>query len=608
MFRESLRCAGVLFGVLGAAGCDDDPAPTDATNTTNTTDAGRDVAVVDVTAPRDAPFVMPSGRLVESADPSLAAMIPASSGRSGEYYGGIARDLDGDGVPELLGFTDQGWVLLTRGANTTWRVVTQGSEPVRTAAFCDLDNDGAPEVLMARHRPMVLHNDGALRFTDVTTAALGGADVQGTYFGITCADLDWDGLLDVAVAQMACGNGPNRVYRNEGAMRFQEVGDVLSLSTPSGASFSLVVDRMVDDDTLHVWNLPEGCVDFGTRHWRFRAGDDLPRVLEHTITNAYGATPMGSAILDVDLDGTLDLYLASDGHNIVFGGPGYVTSMVDPRGLEEHPPRIVNPTSAWATVLFDANLDGAPDLYVTHSPARPDQSPERVTDGVYLRGADHRFTEMGERLGIVADHDCQTAFGVDLDRDGDTDLLTGCSSGLRVLRNDLMPAGAGRTVVLRGTVSNPEGVHAILVGPDGEQRAQRGGGQPCATGVQHESLRADHGAVRVLWPSGITQSVPVGDAPVLTITEPAAVRVSPRRVAAGASTPVRVEVDPGALGTPDADVAVTATAGAWSTPVARDADGRWRGVLTPPAAASTVALTVRIGALTLRVRPKVFVR
>jgi FG-GAP-like repeat len=602
------RCAALaLLAALGVGCGDDDGEAVRQVPADGGFDDRATQGMVDAPAPAPGAITPNLGRFVPLDDPSLRALLLTSSGRSPEYPGAIARDLDGDGESEILSFSDLGWALLTRTGGA-WRVAQRGPEPVRTAGFCDLDGDGAAEIAMARRRPTLLHNDGALRFSNITASALGAQNVEGEYFGVTCADLDWDGLLDVAFAQMNCGTGPNRVYRQEGDLRFVEVAETLGVAIPQGASFSLAVDRMVDDDTLFAWNFTEGCVTFGNHRWHFRGDDDLPRLLRHDETNAPSATPMGSAILDIDLDGRLDLFLTSGGDNIAFGAPDYGTTMRDLLGLGEHPPRIVNPTSGWAAVLLDADLDGRPDVYTTHSPARPDQPPDRIGDGLYVRSNNGRFLETAEALGLGGDNDCQPAFGVDLDRDGDTDLLTGCTRGLRVLRNDLVPAGNGRTVQLRGTVSNPDGVHALLRGPEGEMRALRGGGQPFATGVQWESLRAPSGAIRVLWPSGIEQRVEVTSSPVLVVTEPAVLRVSPRRVTAGMSTPVRVEVDPAALGTPDATVSVTATQGQWSTALTRGEDGRWRGELLPPMTRSTTALTVRVGELTLRVRPKIFVR
>lgn len=546
------------------------------------------------------------GRLVETGA-AIAAAVPTFSGAMGEYYGAVAADVNADGRPDVLAWSDRGWVLLQQSADGGFVAVSRAETGLRCAGFGDLDGDGAPDAVVARRTPVFLRNEGGV-LVDRTATALGGEFFQGEFYGVTFADIDSDGLLDVALAQMNCGMGPSHVFRNEGDFHFVDVAPALGLDLRDGAAFSLAMDAVEDDGVLHVWSFPEGCVARRMRHWRFRAGDDLPAQIDERGTDADQANPMGSALLDVNGDGRLDLFLSVGARNTVLAAPELVTTMPDARGLAEHPSTFENPASAWSAVLLDADLDGAPDLYVTHSPARPELPPITLTDALYLRGSDGRYRDIAGRVGIDRDHECQAAFGVDLDRDGDTDLLTGCHQGVRVLRNDLVADPRGRTVRLRGTVSNADGVHAILVGPDGERRVQRGGGQPYASGVVRESLRAAGGRVTVLWPSGIHQTVDAGGDPALTITEPMAATVSPRRVAVGAQTPVHVVVDPGALGPASAAVRVESTGGRWSEPMAAGVDGRWRGTLVPPAERSTTALTVTIGALTLRVRPKVFVR
>lgn len=57
-----------------------------------------------------------------------------------------------------------------------------------------------------------------------------------------------------------------------------------------------------------------------------------------------------------------------------------------------------------------------------------------------------------------------------------------------------------------------------------------------------------------------------------------------------------------------APVAVDASSGSWLEPPSPGPDGVWRGTLAPPSSASTVVLTVTMGADTLRVRPRVYVR
>ena len=161
-------------------------------------------------------------------------------------------------------------------------------------------------------------------------------------------------------------------------------------------------------------------------------------------------------------------------------------------------------------------------------------------------------------------------------------------------------------MVLHGTVSNPDGVDARLTSPGGEHRLVRGGGNPYAGGVTRETLRAPEGSMTIAWPSGIVQQVDVGPGPVLEVTEPAVLRVTPRRVSP--SAPVQIEVTPAALGDASAPVSVSINAGTFSTPLRREADGVWRGTLVTPPSAATVVIEVTVGSQKLLVRPRVFVR
>src|SRR3972149_1920730 len=77
------------------------------------------------------------------------------------------------------------------------------------------------------------------------TATAGVAPWAGSgqrFYGVTFADLDMDGLLDVGVAQMACGAGANVVLRNEGDLHFVDVAPELGLALPDGARYGFARD------------------------------------------------------------------------------------------------------------------------------------------------------------------------------------------------------------------------------------------------------------------------------------------------------------------------------------------------------------------------------
>ena len=115
-------------------------------------------------------------------------------------------------------------------------------------AFCDVDNDGRPDLLFVDSRPwpsaaanrgggrsrLVLYrNLGGGRFLDVTAGSGLAADIYG--MGVTAADYDNDGWIDLFVTAV----GVNHLFRNVGG-HFTEVtaaaGVVAALHSDGAAS------------------------------------------------------------------------------------------------------------------------------------------------------------------------------------------------------------------------------------------------------------------------------------------------------------------------------------------------------------------------------------
>lgn len=197
----------------------------------------------------------------------------------------------------------------------------------------DFDNDGhldfavANGVLKDGSVPQIYRNLGG-KFQNVTHEA--GIREPATYgaIGIALGDYDRDGDLDMFINGL--GTAPNRLYRNMGGFRFQEVSRQAGVTQPPHNGFvSFFLDYNNDGypDLLTTSLAPwENVVEGLSRH--FRVPDppaihaDSVRLFRNkgdgTFTDVtfqarlyHPMGVMGAGVADLDNDGHLDLYFGT---------------------------------------------------------------------------------------------------------------------------------------------------------------------------------------------------------------------------------------------------------------------------------------------------------
>jgi enediyne biosynthesis protein E4 len=254
--------------------------------------------------------------------------------------------------------------------------------------FIDCDNDGKLDIVTVngstvdRYRqnggdPMITlyHQDGALKFTDITKSA--GLTRKGWGMGVSVTDYDNDGLQDIYVT----GYGGNALYHNLGGCKFEDVTEKAGVagggfSTGSAwadydrdARLELFVSRYVHVDTD---KLPE-------------PGSDLKFCRYKGVLVQCG--PWG-------MEGESDLMFHNRGDGI-FEDVSKKSGVSDPRhyyGL--------------GAVWGDYDNDGWPDLYVAN-----DAGPNYL----YHNKHDGTFEEVGLLAGVAlsAEGQEQGSMGVD---------------------------------------------------------------------------------------------------------------------------------------------------------------------------------------------------
>ena len=320
-------------------------------------------------------------------------------------------------------------------------------------------------------------------FTDVS-AEVGVAKHFGKGMGVSFADYDGDGWIDVFVAN---DTSPNSLFHNLGGRAFEEVG------VRAGVAFS-------EDGTA--------------------------------------LSGMGSDFRDVNNDGRPDIWQTAvelEGFPLFLNrGRGLFFDLTSVSGLA----RMTLEMSGWSSGIVDLDNDGWKDLFVARSnvldnvaESRPGRSyPE--PNAVFRNVGGERFedvsTQAGEAFQVAAPHR-GVAFG-DMDNDGRIDAVISVLGGpAKLFRNTTENGNHWLKLRLVGTTSNRMGLGAEvrLVTEDGRTQwniATTSVGYACSSDSRvHFGLgkAARASEVEIRWPSGVRQSLRDVEADrIVTVEEP----------------------------------------------------------------------------------------
>jgi enediyne biosynthesis protein E4 len=289
--------------------------------------------------------------------------------------------------------------------------------------------------------PILLRNEGDWQFTDATEAA-GLVDSSLYSHGVSVGDYDGDGYPDVLIT----GYHGLRLYRNQGDGTFVEVtveaglthrawstsaawGDVngdgvLDLYVVNYVDWSLDNDPPCSSEWgPHAQRFPDTCPPErfnAVSDWLF-LGDGLGGFDQVGTAAGLVEGGKGLAVLmgDVDLDGSLDIFVANDATaNFLYRNRGDGTW----EEIGQHSGTAFNPSGeadgSMGVDLGDYDGDGLPDIWVTNYETQMFALYRNLGDGLFYHGS-------GE-AGIGAIERRYVGFGTcffDFDRDGYEDLF-----------------------------------------------------------------------------------------------------------------------------------------------------------------------------------------
>lgn len=338
----------------------------------------------------------------------------------------------------------------------TWEYFYNGGG----VAVGDLDGDDLPDIYLTANQAAdaLYRNEGKLKFKD-KSQVLAEAEA-GWHTGVTMADINADGLLDIYV----CRSGPfdaslrrNLLYLNKGNFEFEEVAGKLGLADEGNSVQAAFFDYDRDGDLdCYVMNHPAfakkeltnveiaALIKAGTaetdRLYRNDGGTFTDVSMAAGIMNhGFG---LGLSVADIDMDGWLDIYVANDFDegDYLYVNQKNGTFAEQVKGRTKH---ISN--FGMGTDIADFNNDGFPDImeldmaYADHvrskrlmASMRPEKFAALVRTGrhfqymtntLQLNHGNGTFSEIAQLAGVAKTDWSWAPLFVDLDLDGWKDLV-----------------------------------------------------------------------------------------------------------------------------------------------------------------------------------------
>jgi hypothetical protein len=362
---------------------------------------------------------------------------------------------------------------------------------VTAAVFADINDDGQPDLVLARDwdAPLLLLNNHG-RFTPAP-ASWGLQRWTGRWNGVATGDLDGDGRLDIVLT----GWGRNTPLRADSA------------------------------NPLYLYHGPIGA-----------RGEQEPLVARHD-SRVGGAAPMtGYARARVAIpsivtqvgsfaawaDATVEEALGPAMRQVSRLSVTTLDQMVFLNRGDRFEPRPLPPEAQFAPAFYagvaDFDGDGAEDLFLAQNFSQTAIGWPRADAGRGLLlindGSGNLVARFGAESGIVVYGDQRGAGYADYDRDGRLDLaVTQNGAATRLFHN--RGAKPGLRVRLMGASANPDaiGARVRMVYADGlgpAREVQAGAGYLSQNGaVQVLGLRAQPTHIWVRWPGGTESREPV---------------------------------------------------------------------------------------------------
>ncbi len=284
------------------------------------------------------------------------------------------------------------------------------------ASLADLDNDGDLDIIIANeHRPnILLINDGTGKFTNESAQRIPQIAHDSEDIGI--ADFDGDGDLDIIIVSE--DDQTNELYLNNGDGTFKDAGDRIPVT---GTSNSVVVHDINNDGYPDVLIGNNGQNNALINDGKGNFKDETSKRL-----GAFTDVTQDLTLADIDNDGDEDLLIANEDANrvLINDGKGFFT--------DESSRRLVfRDTLEESREVDAADIDGDGDLDLLYGNVQAFVPNAERQNRLLLNDGKGYFTDVTSTQLPKDNNRCFGVAFLDIDSDGDVDIITGNTNGDR---------------------------------------------------------------------------------------------------------------------------------------------------------------------------------